>query len=330
MLLEYYLHEHGGTLFVLQDGSLSVVPLAVPAAEVRRLLYLYHLNMDAAARDVGQGRSLAGLEHNARGILHRLYAALIEPAGAYLAGCERLVVVPYGPLHAIPFHALHDGTRYLVERLEVSTCPSSTLLRLCDARPPRAGRSALVVAHSGGGALPSVLAEARAVADLLPGELRLEEQATRTAVIEGAPRHGVLHLAAHGHARLDNPAFAHVSLADGQLSTIDIFNLPLDGALVALSACETGRSAVVGGDELVGLSRGFLYAGASTLVQSLWRVEDGSTAHLMERFYRALCQGAPSGTALRQAQLAILADRGAHPFVWAPFQLVGHSGRLQA
>ncbi len=95
-----------------------------------------------------------------------------------------------------------------------------------------------------------------------------------------------MHLAAHGEARLDNPTFAHLQLADGQLTTADVFNLALDGALVTLSACETGRSVVTGGDELIGLARGFLYAGAATLVQSLWRVEDGSTARLMERFYR--------------------------------------------
>ena len=85
---------------------------------------------------------------------------------------------------------------------------------------------------------------------------------------------------------------------------------------------------VAGGDELVGLSRGFLYAGASTLVQSLWRVEDGSTAALMEHFYRGIRSGQPKGAALRAAQCALLATHGAHPYFWAPFQLVGDRGRL--
>jgi CHAT domain-containing protein len=138
----------------------------------------------------------------------------------------------------------------------------------------------------------------------------------------------VVHVAAHGEARLDNPAFAHLKLADGQLSMVDVFNLELHGALVTLSACETGRSAVMGGDELVGLSRGFLYAGAATLVQSLWRVEDGSTAELMGRFYAALCTGRPKGEALREAQLALLAADSAHPYSWAPFQLIGDRGPL--
>src|SRR5439155_10065085 len=126
--------------------------------------------------------------------------------------------------------------------------------------------------------------------------------ATRAAVLSSASHHGVLHLAAHGEARLDNPTFGHLRLADGQLSMVDVFNLHLQGALVTLSACETGRSVVAGGDELIGLSRGFLYAGATTLVQSLWRVEDGSTACLMAHFYGALQDGRPKGAALREAQ----------------------------
>ena len=81
-----------------------------------------------------------------------------------------------------------------------------------------------------------------------------------------------------------------------------------------------------GGDEVVGMSRGFLFAGASTLVQSLWRVEDASTARLMERFYLALERGRPAGAALRHAQLAALGESGSHPYQWAPFQLAGHSG----
>jgi CHAT domain-containing protein len=184
-----------------------------------------------------------------------------------------------------------------------------------------------VLAFSDGGRLPQALHEARTVASLFPGERYLEGAATEARLKEAAPRHGIVHLAAHGEARLDNPTFAHLQLADGQLSTAGVFNLALDGALVTLSACETGRSVVTGGDELIGLARGFLYAGAATLVQSLWRVEDGSTARLMERFYRNLRQGQLKGASLRAAQLSLLAE-GLPPYFWAPFQLVGDAGPL--
>jgi CHAT domain-containing protein len=226
----------------------------------------------------------------------------------------------------VPFHALFDGRQYVAERLEVWTAPSSSLQALCQARTVPAGTddSALVVGYSGG-RLPAVIDEARRVASITGGSCYLEDQATRAVVLRRGAQHRILHLAAHGEARLDNPMFAHIALADGQLSMADVFNLRLDGALVTLSACETGRAAVVGGDEVVGLSRGFLFAGASTLVQSLWRVDDVATARLMECFYTHLHAGAAPGAALRTAQRTFI-EQGSLPYVWAPFQVVGFGG----
>ncbi|HET8628179.1 MAG TPA: CHAT domain-containing tetratricopeptide repeat protein [Thermomicrobiales bacterium] len=328
VLLEYYFRADGGAVFVVMREGLAAVPLAAGRGAVARLLQQWQLNLGAAARALACGAPLDGLGRNARGLLQALHRALVAPVAAHLAGRERLIVVPYGPAHAVPFHALHDGERYLLEAIEVSACPSSHLLRLCAGRPRRAGATALVLAHSDGGRLPCVLDEAREVAALFPGEVRVEADATAAALAAAAARHAVLHLAAHGEARLDNPAFAHLKLADGQLTTADVFPLDLRGALVTLSACETGRSVVAGGDELIGLSRGFLHAGAATLVQSLWRVEDGSTARLMARFYAALRAGRPKGAALREAQLGLLGAPDVHPFAWAPFQLIGDSGPL--
>jgi CHAT domain-containing protein len=296
------------------------------ARTIQRLLDRLQLNFTSAARLLAAGLPLDALVGNARGVLEQLYQALIAPVVRWLQGRRRVVVIPYGVTHAVPFHALHDGERFLIERMEVSVCPSSSLLRLCATRPRRAAQSALVVACSDGGRLAHVVREADLVAAIFPAERYVEATATRAALVEAAPRHGIVHLAAHGEARLDNPTFAHLKLADGQLGTTDVFNLPLEGALVTLSACETGRSVVRGGDELIGLSRGFFYAGASTLVQSLWRVEDESAARLMEQFYRALRGGASPGAALREAQRAFLDDGRLHPFLWAPFQLAGDDG----
>ena len=328
VLLEYYLCDDGGALFVVLPTGLTVVPLAARPTEILRLLQQWHLNLSATTHAVGSNAPLDNLGRSARGLLAAFYRALIAPVEKYLVGSERLIVIPYGPTHGVPFHALYDGERYLLERIEVSVCPSSNLLRLCSEHPQHTQRSALVIAYSDGGRIPAVCEEARAVAALLPGECYVEEEATRAALVSSVSRHGVLHIASHGEARLDNPTFAHLKLADGQLNMVDIFNLRLQGTLVTLSACETGRSVVAGGDELIGLSRGFLYAGAATLVQSLWRVEDGSTARLMEHFYAGIFAGKPKGTALREAQRAMLATNGAHPYYWAPFQLVGDRGPL--
>jgi CHAT domain-containing protein/tetratricopeptide (TPR) repeat protein len=332
VLLEYYLPEDHGAVFVRAGGELSVVPLPAGAAAIRHLRSLGLVNVQATAAAIATRGSIDGQTRNAHGLLESLHRALIEPVAPHLAGRERVVVVPYGPMHGVPFHALRGAGRYLLETHEVVVCPSGSLLRLCTDRA-RAARSegrrgrALVLAYSDGGRLPGVLDEARMVSALLPGACHVEAAATRDRLGD-APGHAVVHLAAHGEARLDNPAFAYVKLADGQLGVADVFNLRLDGALVTLSACEMGQNAVAGGDELIGLSRGFLYAGASTLVQSSWRVEDRSTAELMVRFYRALSVGRPKGAALREAQLALLGD-GAPPYVWGAFQLIGDYGRVE-
>jgi CHAT domain-containing protein len=328
VLLTYYLPRTGAAVFVFGQGRLEVVPLEVRPAELARLQRVWQLNLNAAAQAVAERRPLDGLGRNARGILEAFYRALLQPVERHFADRRRLVIVPHGAAHAVPFQALHTGRQYLIERSEVTICPSSSLLEICAQRPRRPEASALVVAHGDGGRLPQAVAEARAIAALFPGECHVEEAATRARVADAAPRHGILHFAAHGEARLDNPNFAHLKLADGQLTTTDVFNLELEGALVTLSACETGRGLVQGGDELVGLSRGFLFAGASTLVQSLWRVEDGSAARLMTRFYTGLKKGRTKGAALHEAQRTLLAERGEHPYFWAPFQLVGDYGPL--
>jgi CHAT domain-containing protein len=329
VLLEYMFWEDRGAVFVVSQSGLAAEPLAVGARALRRLLNRWQLNLETTGRALRSGESLDGLAQNANGQLGSLYRALVEPVAGSIQDAERLIVVPHGPAYGVPFHALFDGRQYLAEHVEVWISPSSSLLELCAQRTPTGAQDALVAGYSGG-YLPGVLDEARTVSSLLGGACYLEDEATRAVVLAEGSRHRIIHLAAHGEARLDNPTFAHITLADGQLSMADVFTLRLDGALVTLSACETGRSGVVGGDELVGLSRGFLFAGASTLVQSLWRVDDASTAQLMERFYSTLCAGQAPGAALRCAQQAFFQrERGAHPYVWAPFQLIGYGGPLR-
>jgi len=135
---------------------------------------------------------------------------------------------------------------------------------------------------------------------------------------------GKLHIAAHGVFRSDSPMFSSLKLADTWLSMVDVFNLRLGSELTTLSACETGMSALYGGDELLGLTRGFLYAGTPSLVVSLWRVHDRSTVLLMERFYRELLSGTSKPEALRRAALEVR-SRYPHPYYWAPFILLGKS-----
>jgi CHAT domain-containing protein len=183
--------------------------------------------------------------------------------------------------------------------------------------------------YSNGGQLPYAADEARQIAALFGDQALEGTRATLAEFYRIAPECQTIHLATHGDFRADNPLFSGLSLADGWLTTMDIFNLHLKASLVTLSACQTGRNVVGGGDELLGLMRAFLSAGAASVVLSLWAVEDRSTAQLMESFYRHLSEGYGKGQALRMAQVEILRqEREGHPYRWAAFNLAGDAGSL--
>jgi CHAT domain-containing protein len=345
LLLEYYLAGQDLYLFQLTHERIEVhrVEDAVPRLE--RLLALWRVNLDltaqaSAARDHGQ--TFANLQANSLGLLQRLYQLLLAPVAGLLPTATHLIIVPYGILHYLPFHALFDGQRFLAERLHISYLPAAALLDVCQQRAQRAqvtGTSlsnALVMGLSDHGRLSFAVREAEVVADRLGARCVLNEAATVGLLREAAPICPIVHIAAHGLFRLDAPNFSSIQLADRQLSTIEVFNLDLSScSLVTLSACETGRASIGGVDEVMGLGRGFLYAGAASLLPTLWKVDDASSAELMEIFYQALLSGYTKAAALASAQRSFLQRARtsgrlyyAHPYFWAAFQLIGDAGAL--
>lgn len=186
--------------------------------------------------------------------------------------------------------------------------------------------------------LPASGLEAEAIAALLPpGQVStvLGLDARRGAVVDGGlGGFRIVHLATHGRIDAETPALSGLVLStvdgegkprEGFLGLGDIFNLKIDADLVVLSGCDTALGREVRGEGLMGLTRGFLHAGARGVAASLWRVQDRSTAELMARFYRALLEsGRPPSAALREAQLSLLRERRwRDPYFWSPFVLLG-------
>jgi len=332
LLLSYYVSQAGIQLFLVTATTVTVHSLAVPSATIQRLVDLWRLNlkMVAASAPSRQGALLA----NANQILHQLYRLLLDPVAPRLAEFPRLIIVPHGVLHYVPFQALvttpattEQGAGYLLDQHEISYLPGVTFL-LPTPRPQASG-GLVALGHSYGGRLPQAGPEAQAIAALAQGHALIEAAATKAALRARIADAQILHLATHGDFRADNPLFSGLALADGWLSTLDIFDLRTHASLVTLSACQTGRNVVGGGDELLGLMRAFLAAGATSLVLSMWAVHDASTAHLMQHFYQTLFAGATKATALRTAQRALRQERAyTHPYFWAPFLLVGARGAL--
>lgn len=320
-LLQYSLGEERGTVWRVTRDSLAAH--ALPSrAEIE----------DAARR---AHRELATVEVGAaaRGsALAELAAMVLGPVAGDLAG-ERLVIAADGALHYIPFAALPAaGGEPLVVGYEVAQVPSMSALAV--ERRPRPSRAAVVVADplfSGRfDPLPASRLEAEALTALLPADaisVLTGAAASREALLGGALGGArVVHLATHGVIDAARPELSGLALAgDGFLALGDVYELALDAELVVLSGCRTALGREVRGEGLVGLTRGFFYAGAPRVLASLWRVEDRATAELMARFYRALFDdGQRPATALRAAQLAVRAERRwRDPSYWAGFVLQG-------
>jgi CHAT domain-containing protein len=326
-LVAYHVVEDEILAFVVTSEGPKVARELGPVSRIQGLLQRFEVQMDRFR--AGQGfteRHMEMMHRSVQRVLDALYHALFAPLEELLedAGGEvrSLAIVPHGLLHRVPFHALFDGDRYLLERFEISYAPSATVYALCQERASGDLHRALVLGLSDP-LIPAATREARAVAQMFPdSELLIDEEATVEALREGSAGCGVLHLACHGLFRNDNPMFSSLKFHDGWLTAADAMQLEIEGALVTLSACESGRNEVIGGDEILGLTRAFLGAGAATLVVSLWLVQDETTAELMQRWYRHLREGLGRAEALRKAQLEIK-TKHPHPYYWAPFVLVG-------
>lgn len=323
-LLVYHVIEEDILVFVVRRDGLEVRQLPGLAAEIpqqtRRLAGLLDR---MRAGYVFNHSQIAALERPVRRLLQTIYQALVAPVADQLLEVETLTIIPHGPLHQLPFHALFDGERYLLERFVIAYAPSAAIFQHCQQRPASSGQRALVIGVSDP-AIPAVIAEAKGVAGAFPqARLLLDEAATLAAFQAEAAGCDLLHLACHGLFRADSPMFSSLKLHDGWLTAADAMRLRLRDALVVLSACESGRSQVRGGDELLGLIRAFFGAGAATVVVSLWLAQDEAAAALMTHWYEALSQpGMGPAAALRAAQLALMAEYP-HPFFWAPFIAVG-------
>jgi len=365
VLAEFVVEPDRTLLFVVRRGAdLAVVPIAVSEAELRRRVGRFHAAVQAAA--LGEV-DLADLERASATLYELLITpmatALADAHRLVVVADGPLHRLPFAALG----RPQGEGFRYLLEDLPVSGCLSATVLAELMARPaPRAGRAVLLadpaypevpdpdaVANLAVRSalrrgfslrpLPATGEEADAVAAALGPRAAVHRHADATeARAKTSPADtAILHFACHGLLDEDDPLASSLALAfplapegdeeDGLLAAWEIVEgSRLDLDLVTLSACQTGLGRTIGDEGVVGLARAFQFAGARTVVASLWSVADDSTAALMRAFYRELAAGRAKDEALRTAQLELLravpSGSGAgfrHPFHWAAFTVVG-------
>ena len=322
-LVEYFVARGQVTAFVITHDHVHSFPAIAPVSEIQALIeklafqfskFQYGTSYYERHRDV--------LLQNTHEILDALGQYLIAPLWNEISSAKTLIVVPHGTLHGLPFHAVRVSKKYLMETHAISTAPSAAVLKFCWEKPVHVeGRPLLVGIPDE--RLPHVTQEIQALSGLLKNaDVLLGEVATFERVQQAASSSGILHLATHGLFRPEAPLLSSIQLADRWLTVQDIYDLNLKASLVTLSACETGLGRDTGGDDLVGLVRGFLYAGASSLLVSLWTVDDESMTELIREFYTHWLAGNAKTESLRHAQMKLL-EKYEHPYYWAPLMLTG-------
>jgi CHAT domain-containing protein len=365
-ILEYVLGENRSFAWIISSNEIffEILP---GRKEIEKEAGQYIKFITAAPNNLYIERDLSQLEKQAE----KLSAILLGRLSEHILPGRRLIIVPDGLLHYLPFEALTHNGRYLLEDHEISYLPSASLsglwqssrkntdtedkmellafgdpifgpeLKASVTRKSRSGPVNIVrQTDSSDGfqlaPLPRTRDEVAYIAGLFsPDRSRIyfgKESTEEIVKQESLGRYRRLHFATHSLVDERSPSRSSVVLTldddpgeDGFLEVSEISELDLDCDLVVLSACQTGRGQLLSGEGILGLSRAFLYAGARSVVVSLWNVSDISTAQLMKTFYQHLVDKTSNAAALRQAKLKMA--RGGtetrHPYYWAPFIVVG-------
>ncbi len=273
-------------------------------------------------------QNLEPLEKQSRELYDLLVAGPLAGSGSIRA----VGIVPHGSLHYLAFATLNDGRDYLIDRQQLFYLPTASVLKYTLARRSSAKKLHILAVGNpdlGNASLDLPFAEREA------GTLRwnypdvttlTRERATESWIREHISEFGVIHIASHGEFDPVNPLFSAIRLtkdskADGKLQAEEIFGLDIRADLVVLSACQTGLGDIRRGDDVVGMNRAFIFAGTHSLMSSLWRVSDVSTAILMKQFYRNYLTYGKAESLTRAMQH--VKNRYPHPGYWGAFVLTG-------
>jgi CHAT domain-containing protein/tetratricopeptide (TPR) repeat protein len=369
-VVAYHTLEQGTVAYVIADRRLSVTVLDADAAGLTTAVEQFRRDIEAglvlpALAEPATALGVRGLRslkrqamanpkpEGARGLYRSLFPAEVLER---IRG-KRLLIVPHGPLHKLPFAALinPETQRFLVEDFELSFAPSLQVYALLAARTKEAPGTRLFAVGNPSFAATDLtnlfgMAIDKAALLPLPGaeeEVKLIAKGYgQSTVLTGAPAtegavqaalsagndFGIVHLATHAVFNSAVPMASSIFLNgdahhDGLLQTPELFSLDLSrAALVVLSACQSGLAKIERGDELLGLQRGLLHAGARAVLLTLWEVSDDGTLMLMKHFYEGLRAKQRPSQALRQAQVDMIKMKGLNlPVYWAAFFVSGLS-----
>jgi CHAT domain-containing protein len=319
-MLEYFVTQQAVLLWVVEKDRMRFVNIPISRTD---LVQKVSVLRDSVFQ--------LGEKERLRNSSEELYKLLIQPALQHVRGKE-LLVIPHDVLHYLPFQALVSSEgKYLIQDYPIYYLSSASLMQFTHEKRRAGGERALVMGNPSLGDeaynLRFAEREAKEVAIVYPqSQVYLKEEASKPNAISQSPKYDMLHFAVHAELNEDDPMGSALLLAvagkeDGRLKVGEVFALDLKVGLVVLSACETGLGKLSNGDELIGLTRAFIYAGTPSIITTLWKVNDRSSYELMREFYQHL-KSSKKVEALRQAQLTTMKEFP-EPFYWAAYELTG-------
>ena len=347
VIVEYYIDGIGNKIhiFVVSSDRIDIESVDIKDFNLDNKIDLYLKEISSAppTTTINNNNNTNHNNNNANKYLQyskELSHYLIEPISSYLSNVDLIYFVPFGKIHYLPLHALLLDNKPLIVDHAVAYIPSASLLKF--------------VKNKGTGSIKNCLScgivfkeEAKEIANIFSSSgsnssVYMEEPTKKefidkiTSTIKNVNNSNnsyfdILHLSCHGRFNSKDPMSSALLFPGEFLRAREILDLQLNTELVTLSACETGRNENKPGEELVGLTRSFLYAGTPSVLVSLWKVHSETTREIMIEFYKQLKSGGSKtktttdlATALQTAQKNIMQkSEHKHPYFWAPFVLVG-------
>ncbi len=312
-VVEYFIAGDDLFIFVLRRDALICVerPGAVPLLRSQWQELDRHIESCSV-----KWEHLAGVHHHlettARRHLRNLYAELIAPIRSELRGTA--IFVPHGFLHSVPFHAVHDGERYLAERVQVGYSPSASLYGtpVPAATPP----GALFIAFSTDNQASSIDEVKEAASSVLEATVLINPSLDELRDAFSNPW-GLVHIA--GHAGIDTIGgkFSWIDTPQGRLTSRELANMSIRAKTIVITGCRTARRLIQPGDEWLGLMRSFYLSGASVIVSALWDIRDKAARDFAREFYKGF-NGSNALSAVQTAS-AFVRNQNQHPYFWAGF-----------
>jgi len=301
VIIEYFILDRSLLILIISKNNYQIIEREISKERLEKLVFEFLKNIKN--QKYGNKITNSWLE---------LSNILIKPIDKLLKDFDFIYIIPNDFLYYIPIHALELNSKPLIQTYPVIYLQSASMLQFYNTK----GSGVLKTCASFGVVF---LSEAKQVSHIFNSNLFIN--ATRDDVTSNL-EHDILHFSCHGEFNTKDPLKSCIHLHHSSLTIKDIFELKINSEIVTLSACETGISKIKKGDELIGLIRSFSYAGAASLLVTLWKVDALATEKFMKKFYSNLKKGYNKIKSLQIAQLYVM-EKYPDPFYWSPFVLWG-------